>query len=495
VALAALSGLAMVVAGAPFGIGPLGWVALTPLFVAVLRARTVPRAAALALVFGGVYFGAHLRWIFLFGWMAWTALTIVLSLYVCVALALARLASGSRWFAVLASGSWAGMELVRDSWPWGGFPWGALGTTQAGVPVVRGLASAVGAYGLSFVLALAGACLAELYVRRRTDALALGAAAACLLVAVGTDAVFFRPRSAGRPVSLAVVQADVARPVVYDQDARVFASILQQTMSLEASPPDVVVWPETSIGFLEGPEVDEAVSDAARRLGRPILAGRAREAADGLRFLNNVEQVAPDGRIVATYQKRHAVPFGERVPLPFLRRFVGTLSRVPLDMAQGRRTTVFNVGGVRIATPICFESVFPRDVRDFERAGAELVVVSTNDSSFERSAASEQHLAHARMRAVENRQWVVQAALSGITAVVAPDGSVEGRTRLFRPGVLRAQVRARPAGSLYSRTGDAFAYLWSALSLAGVCWTVARGGGGVAQGGGQARAIPHHEKG
>ncbi|HVE92529.1 MAG TPA: nitrilase-related carbon-nitrogen hydrolase, partial [Actinomycetota bacterium] len=109
----------------------------------------------------------------------------------------------------------------------------------------------------------------------------------------------------------------------------------------------------------------------------------------------------------------------------------------------------------------------------FARKGSEVVVYTTNDSSFERSFASEQHLAHARVRALEMRQWGVQAALSGISAVIGPDGSVTGRTRLFEPDVVRAELRARPAASLYSRTGDVFAAAWAAAAAAAVALALA----------------------
>ncbi len=114
-----------------------------------------------------------------------------------------------------------------------------------------------------------------------------------------------------------------------------------------------------------------------------------------------------------------------------------------------------------MAAPICFESVFPRDVRVFAGRGAEVLIYTTNDSSFERTFASDQHLAHAQMRSLEMRQWGVQAALSGISAVIGPDGRVSQRTGLFEQDIVRALLRARPAASLYARTGDLFAAGWA----------------------------------
>ena len=108
------------------------------------------------LVFGVVYFGAHLAWIFLFGWMAWTALTIVLALYVSLGTLVAGAGARPAAFApLLVAGAWTGAELLRERWPYGGYSWGALGTTQGTVPGVRWLAGVVGVYGVSFLVAFA----------------------------------------------------------------------------------------------------------------------------------------------------------------------------------------------------------------------------------------------------------------------------------------------------------------------------------------------------
>jgi apolipoprotein N-acyltransferase len=152
-----------------------------------------------------------------------------------------------------------------------------------------------------------------------------------------------------------------------------------------------------------------------------------------------------------------------------LRRFVGTLqSEIPVDQRPGRKATVFDVEHRRIATPVCFESVFPRDFLDFARQGAELFVLSTNNSSFEHSYASQQHIAHSRMRALETRQWVVQAGLAGISGVLGPDGSITHTTKLFETTGFVADVRARRAQSLYASTGDVFPSIFGAMTMLGL---------------------------
>jgi apolipoprotein N-acyltransferase len=151
------------------------------------------------------------------------------------------------------------------------------------------------------------------------------------------------------------------------------------------------------------------------------------------------------------------------VPVPSLLPYVHSLDQIAYDMIRGRRTVLFNVAGTRVGTPICFESIFARDVRAFSRVGAELIIVATNNSSFNRSV-SEQHLAHTRMRALELRQWVIQVGLSGISAAVAPDGSMRTLADRFRETSMHATVRARVSRTLYLRVGDLFALLFAAVA-------------------------------
>jgi apolipoprotein N-acyltransferase len=243
----------------------------------------------------------------------------------------------------------------------------------------------------------------------------------------------------------------------------IFDSHLALTRALleREGPVDVVVWPESAIQGNDAGGAIDAVQDLARSSDTPFLVGRS-FVEDGERYLNLQLYIDARGRLRDSYSKRHPVPFGEYVPVGFLRRFVGTLeSEIPVDQEPGTLATVFNVEDNTIATPICFESVFPRDFLDFAREGAELYVLSTNNASFEHSYASQQHIAHTRMRALETRQWIAQAALAGISAQIAPDGTISHATDLFTAETFVTDLRVREASSLYARTGDLFPALFA----------------------------------
>lgn len=461
-ALSVISGGLLYLAHEPVAAGPVAWVALVPLFVAVLRERRASWGFLYGVVCGLTFFGAHLSWIFLFGWMAWTGLVVVLSLYLGGAAAVGSIVRRWPLAPVLVAGGWVGFELFRDRWPFGGFPWGAVGTSQGAVPGARWLAGVVGAYGLSFLAAFLAALIADRIVSGRWATGSLALVGVVLALFMGVDAWRYGSPPSARPVDVALVQGNVPRPVVPGgQREAIVENHLELTRRLSPGGADVVVWPEDAVG-VGAPEGSLAAAAAeADRLDASLLVGHSEVNRAGGTFDNVVLHFGPDGDRRGRYLKQHPVPFGEYVPLDFLRDHVTTLDQVPFDLARGDAPVVFDVGPARVGTPICFESVFPRDVRAFARAGAELHVVTTNDSSFERTFASDQHLAHARLRALELRQWVAQAALSGTTAVASPDGRLSHQTGLFEPALVRATMGARPAHSLYARVGDLFSWGWT----------------------------------
>ncbi len=472
---AAASALLLFVSGEPVGLGVLAWVALVPLLIALRREERVRWSWLFGVVFGLVFFGLHLDWIFLFGWMAWTALTIALTLYVSAATLVAGIVRRSAFAPLLMAGAWTGMEIVRDRWPVGGFPWGAVGTTQGSVPGVRWLAGVIGVYGLSFLVVFVAGICACFVVDRTLAWQSLAVAGVVLAVFVAVDVARYGAPSEGKPVRIAVVQGGVPRPPRPNQNEVIVRNHIRVTRELigRHGPLDVVVWPESAIANSVAETGLTEVKALAVQTNTPFLVGRSFFTDDA--YFNLVEHVAADGRVEGEYSKRHPVPFGEYVPFPVLRNVVGTLqSEIPVDQRPGREVTVFDVEGRTIATPICFESVFPRDFLDFVRQGAELFVLSTNNSSFERSYASQQHIAHSRMRALETRQWVVQAALAGISAVMGPDGSISHTTKLFTTDGFVADVRARRAQSLYATTGDVFPSIFGALTMLGLLEAIAR---------------------
>jgi hypothetical protein len=176
--------------------------------------------------------------------------------------------------------------------------------------------------------------------------------------------------------------------------------------------------------------------------------------------------------VVGRYTKRHLVPFGEYVPWRRELSFLKELQQIPYDFTPGTSGNLLHVDGVAFANVICYENSFPSLVRPMVDGGGAFVVVSTNNASYGRTAASRQHLAMSQMRAVENGRWVVHAAVSGISAFIDPHGHVYRPTGLYQRTIDRGTIRASTAKTFYTRFGDYFP--WAALALTALLLLIPR---------------------
>jgi hypothetical protein len=161
------------------------------------------------------------------------------------------------------------------------------------------------------------------------------------------------------------------------------------------------------------------------------------------------------GAIVDRYDKVRLVPFGEYVPWRDRLSFIDAIDQVPIDRTPGEEVSNLLVPGLPpLGAPICYENSFPSIDRAMVRQGAGLLVVTINNASYERTAASEQHLLMSRMRAVENGRWVVHAAVSGISALIDEGGRVVDSRGLFEPATMRGVAVTSDRTTLYVRFGD-----------------------------------------
>lgn len=173
----------------------------------------------------------------------------------------------------------------------------------------------------------------------------------------------------------------------------------------------------------------------------------------------------PDAERAFRYDKMHLVPFGEYVPLRRLLRFAESLTQQVGDFQHGREAAVGELpGGGKFSVLICYEAIFPAEVRRFTANGAELLINLSNDGWFVGSGAPEQHLAMARVRAIENRRWLLRATNTGHTVIVDPYGRITSRLGADIRGVLTGGYAMRSDRTLYVRLGDWLAYLCVVLS-------------------------------
>ncbi len=485
-AAAVLSGGLLFCAFPPVDIGWFAFGALIPLLLALRGARG-RTGFLIGFVFGLAFFGPLIWWISLFGFLAWAALV-----------ALQATATGLfGWFAAWASGSPAGRlvgvplmftaaEILRTAVPFGGFAWGGVGYSQYQNGPLLPLARIGGVHLVTLGFVVISALVAQVVtsgrVWRRALALVLagGAAIGPFYLSLGLAG------SSRGTLDVVLVQGNVPEGSFAGfadrlgrsgpEDLAIIDNHIRATEPLAADPPDLVVWPENAIDRdpFANPAIGLRLEEVIRSVGAPFIAGAILDGEDGEGFRNVNILYSSTGQAEATYDKIHLVPFGEYVPWPALRRYVSALEQIPEDGIPGAAPVVFEIEGTKIGTVICFESTYPRHVREFVEDGAEVIIVTTNNASFRRSPAARQHVQMSALRAVEEGRWVLHAAISGITAVIAPDGRIVERTGLFEEAVVRREVQLTGARTIYGRFGEPIELGLAGLGGVAVIVTVAR---------------------
>jgi apolipoprotein N-acyltransferase len=259
------------------------------------------------------------------------------------------------------------------------------------------------------------------------------------------------------------------RRAVLDNHVQRTLELAEAVAAGEEPQPDLVLWPENSSDIDPYLNVDAArqIDRAARAIDAPVLVGAIVRGPG--RFISNTAIVwDPDDGPGDTYVKRHPVPLAEYVPArSFFRFFSKEVDRVT-DQHAGSEVGVLDMGGARVGDLICFEVVYDGLVNDVVDGGAGMIVVQTNNATFGYTDESEQQLAMSRLRAVEFGRTVAVAATSGISAIVAPDGSVVRSSELFTPDVLVERIAQRSSTTVAQRLGAVPEWVLSALGAGAV---------------------------
>jgi apolipoprotein N-acyltransferase len=470
--VAALLGAALlVVAFPPFG---WGWSVLPALVLFLWAVRGTTRPSLVGAIFAVGFYGGLLWWIGASqpGWLGYGALVLIQASFLVL---LSKWVGGrrlrpDRWFMTVV-GLWALAEFVRERAPAGGFSWGQVGYPLGEFEWLRSASQWVGVSGLGVLVVALAASVLLVIERQRIEAwLTIPVTVFVLLMVAGA---FFPSVPQGDRLRVAVVQGSTPCPLQKCPDERTGtqAQHLALTRTIEAGSVDFVVWSESSaVAFRTEPEISESatpiVAEAAR-IGAALIAGSDVTVSDG--YWNNANAVVDGlGRPVGEYHKQHPVPFGEYVPL---RRFLGwtvELGAHPRDMLRGDGPAVFDLPFGRVGSVISFEGAFARYPRQHARAGAQLLVVATNEGGYGETPASDQFIGMTRMRAAELGMDVIHAAVTGKSTIITAGGVVGEVTPLAVQQVLYGTVRMREQPpTLYAVWGD-----WVQV-LAVVGWVMA----------------------
>jgi apolipoprotein N-acyltransferase len=453
--LAALIGATGVLCFAPAGLfwlAPLIWLGL----FALLRRAGSPRGAMLTgLCFGLGFFLTGVSWVYVslsvFGGMPWWLAGVAAFLF-CAVMALFPMLAGwifKRWqpdslwqqaffFAALI----AAVDWLR-SWIFTGFPWLAVGYSQAPPSPLAGFAPLLGVHGLSLLVALSGALL--LHWRSGLAFLALSVAAGLGLQQVNWTS------PVGEPISVALIQGNIPQEMKFRPEAFVRTLDLYRDL-VENNPARLTVLPETAIpAFFDQlpPAYIEALKSAAQRHGGDIIFGTL--SGEGDRYWNSA--ISLGSSPLQIYSKTHLVPFGETIPAGF--SWFMDIASIPMSsFSRGPEIQApLAVAGQQVAVNICYEDVFGEEIiRSLPQAG--ILANLSNTAWFGRSLAQPQHLQIAQMRAIETGRPMLRATNTGMTAIVAADGTVQAVLPPFTTAVLKGEVHSYQGMTPYARFGN-----------------------------------------
>ncbi len=468
--LAALAGAVAAIGLAPFDLWFLGWLGLAALIALSVTAPSPRGAAWTAWIGGAAHFAVALHWIVepffvdaaRHGWMAPFALVFMaggLALFWALPgwLAVRFVPSRSARIVVLA-GLLVLSEVARGI-VLTGFPWAQPGHGLIASPLL-GLAAWTGPHGLTALVLLAAAALAVLVLRGSVRAAAGLAIAPLLLLMLPTPTP--APIGPDAPI-VRLVQPNAPQHLKWRADMIpvFFQRALDLSETTDGPPPDLIVWPETTLPVL----LEDSAATRARIArvsgGAQVLLGGQR--FEGFRARNTAVLLDPDGLIRQVYDKHHLVPFGEYMPGGAAAEALGLRGMAEVlagGYSPGPGPDVFEIGGAlgRAFPMICYEAIFPGYIRDVPRP--DWMVHLTNDAWFGQVSGPYQHLALARLRAVEQGLPVLRAANTGISAVVDGRGRVLASLPLNEAGALDAALPPALPPTAYARTGD-----WPVLLL------------------------------
>jgi apolipoprotein N-acyltransferase len=492
------------------------WVAVVPLLVALSRARqphtlqltegikllpaTPLQGFVMGYVCGILWYAGSCYWIYStmrqYGGVNTPAALGILILF-CLYLGLYHgafgllmsLLAGKRSFSsralLLSPVVWISVELARTRIT--GFPWDLLGIAQVdNIPLGR-LATVTGVYGLSLEIMIVNAAFAASFLVRREKRRTLMLAAVCAAIVLQAGRLIPAPAFPADHAAT-LVQANVPILEGSDWTKEYFDTTLQDLVALSknsipASNPvaagsNLIVWPENPAPFYTtDPSFRDALGQLARETHAWILAGSMGignanpPKSAPTRLYNSAALVDPDGNFLRRYDKIHLVPFGEyppwiltKAPFKSIFSFAGGLTKEVGDFSQGNSRDPLESGDSKLGVFICYESIFPDEIRQLAANGAQVFVNISNDGWYGDSGAYAQHLKQARMRAIENERWLLRDTNTGVTASIDPYGRVVATVPRKIRTALQAPYALSNATTFYTGHGDWFAYLCAIIS-------------------------------
>ncbi|MFI5103062.1 MAG: apolipoprotein N-acyltransferase [Terriglobales bacterium] len=375
---------------------------------------------------------------------------------------------------------WVAVELARTRIT--AVPWELLGYSQTANLALTRIATLTGVYGLSFEIVLVNSVFAAAFLapKERRKWLLVAACAATVILQAGQ---WLAPPPVATDHTAILVQPDIPIQDGAMWTKEYFQSTLRELTATSLHPAgepggekpgrryDLIVWPESPSPFYTNdPLFRDAVSEMARQSGSWVVAGSIgitpamHSGGEGSQIFNSAALVSPQGDWVGRYDKVHLVPFGEYLPFPQLFAFAGGLTKEVGEFQRGASRTPLDAGGERLGMSICYESIFPDEVRQGPLQGAQVLLNISNDGWYGDSGAWKEHLRETQMRAIENGRWLLAGTNTGMTTSIDPYGRIVAATGRNVRTALAAPYALSSGTTFYTRHGDWFAYLCAIIS-------------------------------
>ena len=481
---AVLSGLLFAFAFPNVAVGWLIFVALLPLFLAVVHARGTWEAFFLGWTSQTVAWLLMVPWVvrvmshygglpYVTGVLIFVAMSLFLGLYGGLFGAVVRRidpgTSFGRW--LLVPLAWCAIEYAR-TFLFSGFPWNLIAAAIVDYTPLVLFDRVAGPYALGVLILLPSTLAAWWIVARPRGIERIVVTGLVVIVcfvwwATGLVAAKLIERQTAPQLSLAaLLQPNISQEMRWD-DANVmqiFQRMMAMTDDALAHGAHVVVWPESTVplSYTRTDFYRDAIESVTRAKHADVVLGSIAEDPSDATKMWNAAFLVSDGKTIGHYDKIHLVPFGEYVPLRKMLFFAHKLVRAVGEFEFGAKDTPL-AGRFRYGPAICYEVVYPQIPRTQVVNGADVLVTITNDAWYDGTSAPRQHLNQARLRAVETDRYLLRAATTGISAFVTPTGRVVEEMGMNRQGTIYARFEPRVTTTAYVRFGDWFA--WGAIAL------------------------------
>jgi len=482
--LALASGVLLALSFPDYTFGFLAFLALAPLLVALVRAKSAWEAFFLGWISLTTAWLMMVPWVvrvmshygglpYFTGVLLFVAMSLYLGLYGAIFGAVVKRFRLTERFLpwLLIPLAWAAIEFAR-TYLLTGFPWNLIAAAIVDYTTFVQIDRAIGPYFLG-ALVLLPSVIAAWWITQRPPSIARvlvgGALGILLLVWWGTGLVasklIARPNG-GPTLTAALLQPNISQEMRWDNAnvLQIYQRMIDMTVTAARNGATIVIWPESTVplSYTQTDFFRESIENLSREHHIDIVLGSIATDPTKPNRIWNSAFLASGGTTIGHYDKIRLVPFGEYVPLRRVLFFAEKLVHAVGEFEFG--TNDHPLGGkLRYGPAICYEIVYPQITRTQIRNGADVLVTITNDAWYDGTSAPRQHLWQARLRAIEGDRYVLRAATTGISAFVDPAGQVIESIPMGRDGIIYAKFQPRTSETPYVRFGDWFA--WAACGV------------------------------